>query len=98
VLTGDREPQRRSPCPAMARPARVRAIVVGRALAYALSSWRQIEDVPEAAASTEPVQALPGAGWESAFAKGMVDAQGDLLPATPTASHHRGPPVLGRAS
>ena len=38
----------------------------------------QIEDVIEASGEPEPVQALPGPGWER-VAKGMIDADGDLL-------------------
>jgi purine-binding chemotaxis protein CheW len=56
----------------------------------------QIEDVIEAGGDTEPVQALPGAGWER-VAKGMVDAQGDLLLLADPHLIIAGPPVLAAA-
>jgi purine-binding chemotaxis protein CheW len=56
----------------------------------------QIEDVIEAGGDTEPVQALRGAGWER-VAKGMVDAQGDLLLLADPHLIIAGPPVLAAA-
>lgn len=62
--------------------------------AYALLA-EQIEDVVEAAAPPEPVQAPLGPGWER-IAKGMVEANGDLLLLADPHLIIAGPPELAK--
>lgn len=56
----------------------------------------QIEDVFEASGEPEPVQASPGPGWER-IAKGMIDADGDLLLLADPHLLIAGPPILAAA-
>ena len=56
----------------------------------------QIEDVFEASGEPEPVQVHPGPGWER-IAKGMIDAEGDLLLLADPHSLIAGPPALAAA-
>lgn len=56
----------------------------------------QIEDVIEAAGEPGPVQAPPGPGWER-VAKGVVEANGDLLLLADPHLIIAGPPILAAA-
>lgn len=62
---------------------------------YALQV-EQIEDVVESADEPAPVQAPPGSGWER-IARGMVEADGDLLLLADPHQLIAGPPALAEA-
>ena len=56
----------------------------------------QIEDVIQAAGEPGPLQAPPGAGWDR-VAKGVVEAEGDLLLLADPHLLIAGPPALAAA-